>query len=307
MSNYPMTEQVNCLVGNLLAGGDSVFLPEVGTLYIAQRAAHKISKRMVAPPCRVVAFTSQEKGLSLVARIAHVAACDETVAQDVYGRWLTNIRKNDALVMEGVGTLHGQLFKMDATFDVRLNPQGHTPIRIRRSHCMDWTLWVGVCTILCVVAGVGYWWFFIQPQTISVSSGQKVVELKQNTDRPMIDTTVVESSLVKSTPNVVQPAESVVESKLTTLPNPEPTTPAEAAALVSGHKYVVLGVYSTFENAVRAVTEAAQAKSPLTCGIYRFGAKFLVSPFESVDQETCTLFIRAHADNYPAMWTYTAR
>ncbi len=307
MSNYPMTEQVNRLVGNLLAGGGSVFLPEVGTLYIAQRAAHKISKRMVAPPCRVVAFTSQEKGISLVARIARVAACDQTVAQDVYGRWLANVRKNDALVMEGVGTLRGQLFKMDAAFDLRLNPQGHTPIRIRRSHRMDWTLWVGICTILCVVAGVGYWWFFIQSQPASVVSEQRVIAVKQNADRPTVDTTVVTPASVESTPSVAQPSEAVAESKPTTTPKTEISTPTEAAALVSGHKYVVLGVYSTFDNAVRAVAQAAKAKSSLTCGIYRFGAKFLVSPFESTDQETCTLFIRAHADSYPDMWTYTAR
>ncbi len=307
MNNYPMIEQVNRLVGNLLAEGIPVFLPEIGTLYTEQRAARKVSKRMVEPPCRMVVFTPQKNGVSLVARIAHVAACDDATAQDVYTRWLTNVRKNNELVMAGIGTLRGQYFKMDAAFDVRLNPQGHAPIRIRRSHRMDWTLWVGICTILCVVAGVGYWWFFIQSQPAAVISEQKVVELKQNADRPTVDTTIVAPSPVESTPNVVGSSEAAAESKPMVSPKTEVSTPTEAAALVSGHKYVVLGVYSTFENAVRAVTQAAQAKSPLTCGIYRFGAKFLVSPFESSDPETCTLFIRAHADNYPDMWTYTAR
>ncbi len=307
MSNYPMIEQVNRLVGNLLAEGISIFLPEIGTLYTEQRATRKISKRMVEPPCRIVVFTPQKKGGSLVAHIAHVAACDDATAQDVYTRWLTNVRRNDELVMAGIGRLQGQHFRMDAAFDARLNPQGHVPIRIRRSHRMDWTLWVGICTILCVVAGVGYWWFFIQSQPAVVFSEQKVVELKQNADRPTVDTTVVAPSPAKNTPNVAQPSEPASQSKPMVSSKTEVTTPVEAAALVSGHKYVVLGVYSTFENAVRAVTQAAEAKSPLTCGIYRFGAKFLVSPFESTDPETCTLFIRAHADNYPDMWTYTAR
>ena len=45
----------------------------------------------------------------------------------------------------------------------------------------------------------------------------------------------------------------------------------------------------------------------VTCGVYRFGAKFMVSPFESDDPEACALFIRAHAERFPGMWTYTAR
>ncbi len=310
MSNYPMTEQVNRLVGNLLAEGNPVFLPDVGTLYIERRKARKLSKRMVEPPCRIVAYASQEQGVSLVTRIASAARCDDAMAQDVYNRWLTNVRKEDDLVMAGIGTLCGQHFKVEAAFDARLNPQGHTPIRVRRSHCMDWTLWIGICTILCVVAGVGYWWFFMQSPATLATSKQKVAEVVQNAGLPaVVDTVAVTTTSSESTPErVVQPSESATEKpSITPSSKTEPVKITEAAALISGHKYVVLGVFSTFENAVRAVSQAAKAQQPLSCGIYRFGAKFLVSPFESTDQETCTLFIRAHADNYPDMWTYTAR
>ena len=77
--------------------------------------------------------------------------------------------------------------------------------------------------------------------------------------------------------------------------------------LVSGRRYVVLGVFSTAENAARAVGDAAAKEPALRCTIYRFGAKYMVSPFESDDAETCTQFIRAHAQTAPGMWTYTAR
>lgn len=33
MSNYPMVNEINRLVGDLLAGGGEVFLPGVGSLY----------------------------------------------------------------------------------------------------------------------------------------------------------------------------------------------------------------------------------------------------------------------------------
>lgn len=77
--------------------------------------------------------------------------------------------------------------------------------------------------------------------------------------------------------------------------------------MTSKRSYVVLGVFSTPENAARAARNAASDDVAITCGVYRFGAKYLVSPFESDDPEACTLFIRAHAERFPGMWTYTAR
>lgn len=91
---------------------------------------------------------------------------------------------------------------------------------------------------------------------------------------------------------------------------PADTAPAadgEPARLVSGRRYVVLGVFSTPENAARAAQLARETEGSFRCGVYRFGAKFMVSPFESEDAEACTLFIRAHAETFPGMWTYTAR
>lgn len=79
------------------------------------------------------------------------------------------------------------------------------------------------------------------------------------------------------------------------------------ASLVSGRRYVVLGVFSTPENAARAVDAAAEKDPSVRCGIYRFGTKFMVSPFESADTEACALFVRNYSDRFPDLWTYTAR
>ena len=77
--------------------------------------------------------------------------------------------------------------------------------------------------------------------------------------------------------------------------------------MTSGRHYVVMGVFSSAQNAERAARDAASKDVAMTCGVYRFGAKFMVSPFESEDPEACKLFIRAHAERFPGMWTYTAR
>lgn len=88
MSNYPMVNEINRLVGDLLAEGGEVFLPGVGSLYTERRGARRISRRSVLPPSRAVSFTSQERGVSLVAEISGAVQCDAAEAQDVYDRWL---------------------------------------------------------------------------------------------------------------------------------------------------------------------------------------------------------------------------
>ena len=70
---------------------------------------------------------------------------------------------------------------------------------------------------------------------------------------------------------------------------------------------VVLGVFSTEENARRAVRETEARESALRCRIYRFGGKFMVSPFSSDDAGACAQFIRVQDGRFPDMWTYTAR
>ena len=77
--------------------------------------------------------------------------------------------------------------------------------------------------------------------------------------------------------------------------------------MTPGRYYVVLGVFSTVENAERAVKETARKEGSMRCGIYRFGTKWMVSPFESADAEACTLFRRAHTDRFPDTWVYRAR
>ena len=105
MSNYPMVNEINRLVGDLLAGGGEVFLPGVGSLYTERRGARRISRRSVVPPSRAVSFTSQERGVSLVAEISGAVQCDAAEAQDVYDRWLARTLENGVLTIEGVSVL----------------------------------------------------------------------------------------------------------------------------------------------------------------------------------------------------------
>ena len=136
MNANPMEEQIGRLVGNLLAGGGEIFLPGVGSLYTERQGARRLNRRTVLPPSRTVAFTSQQRGVSLVDEIARVMReaggyeKPEAEAQAVYDRWIARVHRADLLTVEGVGELKFKNFIPDEAFDLRLNPQGPNPGRL---------------------------------------------------------------------------------------------------------------------------------------------------------------------------------
>lgn len=355
-----MVDQVNRLAGNLLAAGGELYLPGVGSLCVRFHGAKRLSARLVEPPSREVVFTSQQRGVSLVDEIARVlrdaapaeTPCSDTdgtpvsssasvvssapvapqreqaqvasQARDIYDRWLMRTRQDDVLTIEGVGVLKFKHFTPDEAFDRRINPQGHTPVRIHRPRRFDGVMWIGIAAIVFVVAFTAYWWLGNRRDAVAGRSASEPVTLVAAAPAATEHSAAAEASADGvGADSVTDPAaagtapaaagvESAAQNAAPVLRTEAPadTAPAadgEPARLVSGRRYVVLGVYSTPENAARAARLALEKEGSFRCGVYRFGAKFMVSPFESEDAEACTLFIRAHAETFPGMWTYTAR
>lgn len=337
-----MVDQVNRLAGNLLAAGGELYLPGVGSLCVRFRGARRLSARLVEPPSREVVFTSQQRGVSLVDEIARVlrdaapaeTPCSDTdgtpvsssasvvssapvapqreqaqvasQARDIYDRWLSRTQQDGVLTIEGVGVLKFKNFTPDEAFDRRINPQGHAPVRIHRPRRFDGVMWIGIAAIVFVVAFTAYWWLGNRRDAVAGRSASEPVTLVAAAPA------ATEHSAAAGTASAVSGAEGAAQDAAPALraEAPADTAPAadgEPARLVSGRRYVVLGVFSTPENAARAAQLAREKEGSFRCGVYRFGAKFMVSPFESEDAEACTLFIRAHAETFPGMWTYTAR
>lgn len=355
-----MVDQVNRLAGNLLAAGGELYLPGVGSLCVRFHGAKRLSARLVEPPSREVVFTSQQRGVSLVDEIARVlrdaapaeTPCSDTdgtpvsssasvvssapvapqreqaqiasQARDIYDRWLSRTRQNGVLTIEGVGVLKFKNFTPDEAFDRRINPQGHTPVRIHRPRRFDGAMWIGIAAIVFVVAFTAYWWLGNRRDAVAGRSASEPVTLVAAAPAATEHSAAAEASadgvgadsVTDPAAAGTAPAAAGVESAAqnaapvlrTEAPaGTDPTADGEPARLVSGRRYVVLGVFSTPENAARAAQLAREKEGSFRCGVYRFGAKFMVSPFESEDAEACTLFIRAHAEAFPGMWTYTAR
>lgn len=330
-----MDEQIGRLVGNLLASGREVFLPGVGSLYTERQGARRLSKRWVQPPRRAVSFSSHERGTSLEASIARAASCDADTARQAYGRWLSRALVDGTLTVIGVGTLRDKHFTPTPEFSARLNPQGEEPVRIKPARRFDWVLWTGIAAIVGVVGFVAFWWmndrsFSLNPDrrpTVTQTAGALQTSA-ESAARP----TQTEAETASTRPQPAseqQPAASRDDSAANagqttrtedsasasgtpeaTRPDPSANangTPGAPASLVSGRKYVVFGVFSSPANAARAAESIAAKNGALRCGIYRFGSKLLVSPFESDDAQACTLFIRAHAGEFSDLWIYTAR
>ncbi len=310
MSNYPMVNEINRLVGDLLAGGGEVFLPGVGSLYTERRGARRISRRSVVPPSRAVSFTSQERGVSLVAEISGAVQCDAAEAQDVYDRWLARTLENGVLTIEGVGVLKLKHFTPDAAFDRRLNPQGREPVRIKPARKFDWALWIGIAAILVALGFGGYEFLKLYdegPEEIAQTTGIPGPEATAGAataDSPAAipaaadsgattgsaasapgadaakaagttaDTASGTNAETRSEPaasgaNAGTAASSVGgqgnapagQKDIAPAKRPETRSAGTAdapASLVSGRRYVVLGVFSTPENAARAVDAAAE-------------------------------------------------
>lgn len=240
-------------------------------------------------------------------------------ARDIYDRWLSRTQQDGVLTIEGVGVLKFKNFTPDEAFDRRINPQGHAPVRIHRPRRFDGAMWIGIAAIVFVVAFTAYWWLgnrrdaVAEPVTLVAAppaATEHSAAAEASADGVGADS-VTDPAAAGTAPaaaGVESAAQNAAPVLRTEAPaGTDPTADGEPARLVSGRRYVVLGVYSTPENAARAARLALEKDGSFRCGVYRFGAKFMVSPFESEDAEACTLFIRAHAETFPGMWTYTAR
>lgn len=357
MNGNSMVEQVNRLVGNLLAANSVVWLPDVGTLRVERQAARRLSRREVQPPVRLVNFSSQRSGESLVDAIARAARCDQATAEDIYARWLSRVRTENGVVMEGVGELKFKNFTPDEAFDRRLNPQGRKPMRVHMPRRLDWSVWVGLVAAVLAVGGLVYQ-FGLERNPLDEPEAEFVGASGPAAGEALAAGSVAEDAAAgeggvvagndaaaatgnaAGTNAAVAPADAAVKGAPTGAPAPRPAeaanpsasvpaAPAQSAAaqpaaqaatapkpaapageplrMTSKRHYVVLGVYSTLENAERAAALAAKKEPAMRCTVYRFGGKFMVSPFESDDVEASRQFMRAGRSAFPEMWVYSAK
>ena len=314
-----MTDQVNRLIGNRLAAGCDLFLPGIGSLYVEQIGARRLSKRLVEPPCRVVTFTSQERGASLVDEIVVAANCEQEKAQSIYDRWLDSVLGDNTLIIDGVGAIQFNNFIPEPEFEELLNPQGRTPVKVGAG-ASGWLLW-GCIAAVVLLLGVGYFIYSgyradrAAVEDVWDDNYDEVSDFDTSDDDMPEPAAAPEKNAPEkpaaSRPAVEKPAAAnpVAQTPAAEKPAARPLGSIEApASLVAGRHYVVAGVFGQPENAANNVARFKSEDPAVQVAVYRYGNdRLMVSLFASDRLEACQDFIRANRYRWPDCWTYSAR
>ena len=83
------------------------------------------------------------------------------------------------------------------------------------------------------------------------------------------------------------------------LDNIQPTIP--------GRSYVALGVFSTTENAARAIRQAQKSASDLQYSVYEYGNKYMVTVYEAATRSECQEFVRSLDGRFKDLWIYSRK
>ena len=278
-----VNDSITQLLLNLLAQHRTVFLPSIGTLRFGRIAA-KLEGTALTPPRNTFRYSSREEGLSLLDEMIAVAGCTREEGEEAYRRWLHRIKQGHSVVIEGVGCVESDFFKPSEELERLLNPVAAAPIVLHRRRSLR-GVWIGLAAVVVVgAAGAAWWYVQNQPTAAPEVVAQEVVAPALET----IDSVAVEE--------VVEPAP--VEEVAT----PEPTAIGQ---MTSGVSYVVVGVFSTEENARKYIEQMARRNPEIACRVYAFqGSKFMVSGFESTDGAEASAFIRDHRAALPDLWVY---
>ena len=283
-----MIEEVNKIIYNMLISGRGVFLPEVGTLYIERQAARKLADGRLLSPRNTAVFVDGVQAPSLVEEIVAIAGCGVEQAQDIYERWQSKTLQEGVLTIGGVGVLKGKSFSTDKAFHSAINPQGVKTLVVRKKSSNAWLYVVsGVAVVVALAILAFLMW------------GDKFMG-KQSAEK-----VVVEQVVTPEAPAVE--AEQVAAGEATEQAAEPTSEPQVVANNTSYAYYVVMGIFSTPENAERAVKDAEAKVKDASCVVLPFKNKHMVTIFGSDNVADCNTFARSYRDIYPDLWVYNKK
>ena len=283
-----MVEEVNKIIYNMLISGRGVYLPDVGTLFIERQGARRIAKDRLLSPRNVVTFSSQEQAPSLVDEIVAIAGCQQSQAQDIYARWREKTLQSSDVTIGGIGVLRGKSFIADKSFAAAINPKGVKTLVVRRRRS---NAWIYILCGVAVVAALAIFAFLQWGSEWSLGAKQSKYEA-ESVAEPIVE--------VVTEADVEPAADASEDSNTKTIARPiEPQT--------YHNYYVVMGVFSTEQNAARAVEQLRSKIKEATGEVLPYGDKYMVTAFGSNSRSECNLFIGAYGDIYPDLWVYNKK
>lgn len=296
-------DNITQLLFNALAQRQTVVLLGIGSLRF-RRVAAKLEGSTLTPPRNMFRFSSREEGRSLLDMLVDEAGCTREEGEEAYRRWLHRIKQGHSVVIEGVGRIEDDFFTPSKVLERLLNPTSDAPVVLRRHRSLR-GLWIGLAAVALVAVAGGAWWY------VNMHSAPAPTRVAQTTEKPaaeVVETadSVATESVVEGATEPVEEVVSVAESVQSPAPEnkPAPAT-TEIGEMTSGMSYVVVGVFSTEDNARKFIEQMARRAPEMACRAYKFqGSKFMVSGFESADGAEASAFIRDHRAQFPDLWVY---
>ena len=287
-----VNDSITQLLFNALAQHRTTVLPGIGSLRF-RRFAAKLEGSTLTPPRNMFRFSSREEGRSLLDVVIAEAGCTREEGEEAYRRWLHRVKQGHSVVIEGVGRIEEDFFKPSEELERLLNPVAATPVSLRRRRSLR-GVWIALAAVVLVAVAGAAWWF-VQSKPEVTSAPEAVAQKVEQPTPETTDSVAIE----EVTAPVEEAAATIAET-----PAPAPD-PAAIGEMTSGVSYVVLGVFSTEENARKYIQQMATRAPEIACRAYKFqGSKFMVSGFESTDGAEATAFIREHRAKLPDLWVY---
>lgn len=301
-----MVGEVNKIIYNMLVSGRGVYLPDVGSLYVERQAARKIATYKLLSPRNVVAFQSGEQAPSLVNEIVAVAGCSTEQAADIYQRWSAKTREGNIIKIGGVGVLNHKSFVMESEFASAINPKGVKTIVIRRRS----NTWLYAICAVCVLVALGFCGYIMFGGEQKIDA-MRIEPIAKVAEQPADEQPATEGEVAQNVEGEANAAASSSNSSsgnavTSTNASTQPAQPAET--VVNGaadyEYYVVMGIFSTEENAQRAIAQAESRIKDLNCKVLPFKDKFMVTLFGSDKIGDCNAFANSYRDIYADLWVY---
>lgn len=295
-----MQEEVNKLIFNTLISERIVYLPRVGTLVLVCREANVATSGVIEPPRYIVEFSSHTEAISLIDVIANVAGVNVKTATDIYDRWLEKVKTAECLVIGGVGELRNKSFIIDEEFDKSINIL--SPVKVRKKGSAITIFWYIMTLILMCGAAFAVYY---------------VLENKSHNDVHSIDEyhcvdnaelqTVMQVEPIETAEVVTADTLSVDEQPIAVADQPIDVKSSDWRESVDIRHWVVVGSYSTEENAQRAVLEIEKRLADVHCSVFRLGSMYAVSVYGSSDKLDCERFIDDYMKEFNQVWIHTPR
>ena len=313
-------DQVSNLVYNALAKRQGVVLPGIGTLYAVTVPAEMQKPGVVTPPVnRVELVTDELPGIPhIVDLIAGYDQTDPEQAREIYNRWLAENCSEEGVTIGAVGNIREGVFTPDPGLEEALNPVDTGAVRLPgRIDAKRVAMWVVFAVLIGVGISVGaiVWYEYSEQMRIVRLSEQPVLpaSVPAAPDSPAVKVPAAagsDSSAGESGAPAGVDSSAAVPAK-----QPEPvrepaTVPAAklVPATAAMHYYVIVGTYSTDQNAEKFIASAKKKNDQLEYAkIQMPNGKILVSVFGATAETEANRMKNEVSGLFPDAWVFKSK